>query len=726
MIPKNIKREHVIKAIEEIKRNGIPKGRDSKKFLLKFNGEYYPPKYVISLANKYANGEMLDPAQFSGGKETNNFLRNLGFDIIEISKTKRENKPSRKRERNLSNSQHDERCPKCKETIRKLLEKIYGKVEENYKFRVGTSPEDFKNSLYYSKLKTIYKKLQDHRGHRDFVKAKTLPNCDFFIPNPGFIVEFDESQHFTLPRKITLEEYPTNLELGFSKEKWIRLCEKINAKDNDPPYRDEQRAWYDTLRDFLPTILGLQPTVRLFAKDFEWCSLDPNNPEDVDKFRKMVESNREQIRVMLCVPSYSYNTEKWEKEIKEFSKKEKIDLIILPEGYIKCKFEQALEKVKNLSKKFNTAVLSGVETEEGYQIAVFYNLNPQKDETKEHIYIKHSTAYKLAYEYPEYQGKRDKMFDPILIKGRKLGVMICQDMFFPLIPHIMVKRGAEILIDLTGGNVIFQKWKNIVKGRSIENKGIFLCTMGYNPPKGKKRGQRSFCFAYDNGKVIPLHVFKDGKMKWISKFRKLPSPPFFCVISIPPDELKEEDEAFHYTNKYYSDITVSLGTGRKADIEIERKDSEFYLISNNKKLNLNKNKWVKIGNIGMLSFPLENIMDSTLILREILNLMNKINKEEIAEHYIVFYYGESELTEPEIFSLAKLRAIENRVGILVFSQTLKLALKTTKYKNIQLFQEKEGVFRLNKECLGGPMSTFTKKTIPVSFKGKYLELLREE
>ena len=86
-----------------------------------------------------------------------------------------------------------------------------------------------------------------------------------------------------------MEEYPTNLELGFSKEKWIRLCEKIDAKDNDPPYRDEQRAWYDTLRDFLPAILGLQPTVRLFAKDFVWCSLNPNNPEDVDRFRKMIE-----------------------------------------------------------------------------------------------------------------------------------------------------------------------------------------------------------------------------------------------------------------------------------------------------------------------------------------------------------------------------------------------------------------------------------------------------
>ena len=299
MIPKNIKREHVIKAIEEIKRNGIPKGRNSKKFLLEFNGEYYPPKYVISLANKYANGEILDPAQFSGGKETNDFLRNLGFSIIELSTAKKIKPFSIKRERKSLNIHQGERCPKCKETIRKLLEKIYGRVEENYKFRAGTLPEDFKNTPYYSELKKIYEKLQNHRGYRDFVKAKNLPNCDFFIPNPGFIVEFDESQHFTLPRKITLEEYPTNLELGFSKEKWIRLCEKIDARDNDPPYRDEQRAWYDTLRDFLPTILGLQPTVRLFVKDFVWCSLNPNNPEDVDRFRKMIELGSKYWRIQV-------------------------------------------------------------------------------------------------------------------------------------------------------------------------------------------------------------------------------------------------------------------------------------------------------------------------------------------------------------------------------------------------------------------------------------------
>lgn len=61
MIPKNIKQKHIFKAIEESKKIGIPVRRSSKKFFLKYNGKCFPPKYIISLANKYANGKELDP-----------------------------------------------------------------------------------------------------------------------------------------------------------------------------------------------------------------------------------------------------------------------------------------------------------------------------------------------------------------------------------------------------------------------------------------------------------------------------------------------------------------------------------------------------------------------------------------------------------------------------------------------------------------------------------------
>ncbi len=290
MIPKNIKEEHIIKAIEEIKNNGVPKNRKSQKFLLKYKGKYYPPKLVVSLANKYANGKVLNPSNFNGGKETNNFLRKLGFEVISSSEQRNMSKSSISiKEDKYSKIHTGERCRHCKKTIKKLLEKIYGNVEENYKFHVGTRPDDFRESQYYNDLTNIFNALQKYRGFKDFVRAKTLPNCDFYVPDPGFILEFDESQHFTLPRKLTLEKYPTNLKLDFNKEQWIQLCQRFKSKDNDPPYRDEQRAWYDTLRDFLPNILGLKPTKRIFSQDFEWCSLSPDNPKHVEKFKRLIE-----------------------------------------------------------------------------------------------------------------------------------------------------------------------------------------------------------------------------------------------------------------------------------------------------------------------------------------------------------------------------------------------------------------------------------------------------
>lgn len=81
MIPKNITTELINKALGEIDISGIPKGRESKKYSLCYGSKRYPPKYVISLANKYANGYELPPSVFSGGLEVNGFLENRGFSI---------------------------------------------------------------------------------------------------------------------------------------------------------------------------------------------------------------------------------------------------------------------------------------------------------------------------------------------------------------------------------------------------------------------------------------------------------------------------------------------------------------------------------------------------------------------------------------------------------------------------------------------------------------------
>jgi len=82
MIPDNITKEHLLQALKEIDRDGVRTGRHSSTYDLIFNGKEYPPKYVLCLANKYANGTEL--VGFEGGIGTPAFklLEREGFEII--------------------------------------------------------------------------------------------------------------------------------------------------------------------------------------------------------------------------------------------------------------------------------------------------------------------------------------------------------------------------------------------------------------------------------------------------------------------------------------------------------------------------------------------------------------------------------------------------------------------------------------------------------------------
>ncbi|MEJ8755448.1 DUF3578 domain-containing protein [Pontibacter sp. H259] len=84
-IPKNIEKEHLLKAIEKIDRQGIPPFGDSQYYDVFYNGHTYPPKLIVSYANIEANGIELQRDSFKGGKNTEcfNLLEKHGFDIIE-------------------------------------------------------------------------------------------------------------------------------------------------------------------------------------------------------------------------------------------------------------------------------------------------------------------------------------------------------------------------------------------------------------------------------------------------------------------------------------------------------------------------------------------------------------------------------------------------------------------------------------------------------------------
>jgi 5-methylcytosine-specific restriction enzyme B len=80
---KDIQRDHVLKALQEIDRDGIPPDARSTTYDL-IEGEHrYPPKLVLSIASKHATGEEFDRSLFSGGEASPAFalLRKLKFHI---------------------------------------------------------------------------------------------------------------------------------------------------------------------------------------------------------------------------------------------------------------------------------------------------------------------------------------------------------------------------------------------------------------------------------------------------------------------------------------------------------------------------------------------------------------------------------------------------------------------------------------------------------------------
>jgi hypothetical protein len=181
-------------------------------------------------------------------------------------------------------SAHSAHCRSCKERVGELLRARYGDCRTSYAFSWSSQPQDYENSFIGDVLRRICAALGDLRGHRDFIKSLQLPPCDFYVSKPPFIVEFDESQHFSRPRLISLSLYPKELKSGFPLSRWQELCRLIDARDDTPFDRDERRAWYDTLRDLVPAVHGFRPTVRLYAEEFHWCALDGASGRDRESF----------------------------------------------------------------------------------------------------------------------------------------------------------------------------------------------------------------------------------------------------------------------------------------------------------------------------------------------------------------------------------------------------------------------------------------------------------
>ena len=86
MIPKEIERIHIKKAMAFIDEYGVPKLRRSKHWdIIDTDGEAYPPKYVISKANEFTTNKNFWTHEKFVTTEARTYLKRVGFNVVKRS-----------------------------------------------------------------------------------------------------------------------------------------------------------------------------------------------------------------------------------------------------------------------------------------------------------------------------------------------------------------------------------------------------------------------------------------------------------------------------------------------------------------------------------------------------------------------------------------------------------------------------------------------------------------
>ena len=270
-----VKESHVKEACSRYDTGDRQPKRAAKNTFLLLDGKRYSAKFIRGWAYEIATEHELSSNDYSGGAETVRFFSALGFSVEyngkvreEICNHESDRKPTDRTPDTATKEENSSPEKMQKIFLRKLLEQRFGCVMTEAKFDWLVVPDYISMDGVF---RDIYDNLKAMRNYSGFSNPGYKLACDFFIPTKNVIIEYDERQHFTEQRAKSLAYYPHDLNLGFDKDKWREACENIKATDNNPLYRDEQRAFYDSVRDILAAHNGM-PLIRIKYRDYDWNS----------------------------------------------------------------------------------------------------------------------------------------------------------------------------------------------------------------------------------------------------------------------------------------------------------------------------------------------------------------------------------------------------------------------------------------------------------------------
>ena len=383
-----------------------------------------------------------------------------------------------------------------------------------------------------------------------------------------------------------------------------------------------------------------------------------------------------------------------------------IDLLVFPETcYLPHDYKlnnidivmdsyTASNRALELSKYAGCAVIIGAMDLNGYIYNVYANYFAMASETLTSLYIKHTMTTTSPLGENNYREQIKSLFKPIILKSKKIGMTICYDCNHALFSRVYGKQNVDIIINSTGGNVVYDKWYRYNRVRALENHCFSFCTMGYED-KGKNHSY-TFGFTPTGGHMTPQYLYENNS-KWDS------------IGNIAIYDTESPDIA--------TDLCYNLN----------QKESDnakgTYLIDPDKFRNINID--------GVYPYTENNIKhiivknDDIMLPEKILQVMYEKRDKQVK--YIIVNVRDSlnmDYYNKVLEDVLRVRAMENYCAVLMVSPEMTKCFQSGDNRTSQYILKIDGKYRLDLKGMGGRKTICKNKDgMRASWRSGYEQLI---
>ncbi len=709
---------------------------EAKSTYLIFNEKKYPAKYIRGMAYKVHFGQEVSKSDYSGGQESVRFFEKLGFKVhythqnlnthpikkssstspgtqLINSKPTLISQPSHRENEKLSKiSVPVKGVIEQKNALQLLLNKLFnGDIVCEKTFPWMKTPANLSGPY-----EQLYSALSSYRGNSTFAKKNVSLRCDFVCEGQKLIIEYDERQHFSEARRIALLSYP-QIPLNYDRTKWVQACQDIQAKDNQPANRDEIRAFYDSTRDIEASTHGYRLT-RIMHGQIDFTSdgaseelasflkiSTPPHPSDLPQLTQSSHtthrpSSNSSLKIGLYLQTYELhgNLSAFKKAM-DIVRASDIDILVFPEiayfpfvsEYTNADFlddgdvQHLYNKALALSQDIGRAIVISNEDRYGTIMCIYANAFAAEGETQCKDYIKHTMTEYSACDIGNYQEYAQVVFQPIIYKGFRIGMTICYDCNHSIFSRKYGLNGVDILLNCTGGNVVYDKWFKYNKVRALENHCFTFVTMA---GEGTGSSPHNYVFGFTpSGKEMTPRL-----LNGIDSGRRNFSGGIYVYDTSEDDGTTEPD--------------ISLNQAESVN-----QKSDFYIPADGIEKVIRQGQPLA-NNIYVIKHGTTNIIlclaNGADIMKpeKILPLLYEEQLKGISnKRYIIINRWDS--VDPEFYATTlsvtlKVRAMENFCAVILSSNNLTKCYQCGQNRTAQIVKAVNGQFGLDLRRAGGP------------------------